>query len=476
MTRAREGLLGPTYFYHRRLLQKSKGWSPSEIRTYQDTRFQRLTRRYGDEVRQKDDYRQNLRRYSRWDVPLLTHTVRTGGTSGQPLRFTADTFARRQKERAYLFDIWSRVGYAPYDLRVRYAGDIHGGMLRFNRLENVWIISPGATVEEELGRLRRWVRTLPPFFLHVYPSSLYTFIDLLGEDLFHSLPVRGVIAASETFPANEQARFEQEFGIKIAHWYGHSEYAVLAYGCRDCHGFHFYPTYGYVELLASEIEGCRRVVGSSFNRLGTQFVRYDTGDLAVDAAGSCTSNNFPRASAIVGRAQETFVDISGRRRSLFGYAFGDLDHGAFWDQIRDIQFVQDRAGCLRVRMVTNSNADREQIERTFEQRIPMAKLEFEHVSAIERSPRGKRRYFVTDLRADVTRQPLASGVLSRFTSLQELNDQGLCLPDHSRRACASADRMHGVGEERQPLVDLRVGDGEGRQQFDHLVVRSCGFH
>jgi phenylacetate-CoA ligase len=404
MTGVRESLLGPSYSYHRHLLQKSKGWSPSEIREYQETHFRRLIRRYGDEVTQKEDYRQNPSRYSRWNAPLLTHTVRTGGTSGQPLRFTADTFARRQKERAYLFDIWSHVGYAPYDLRVRYAGDIHGGMLRFNRLENVWIVSPGATMDGELGGLRRWVRTLPPFFLHVYPSSLYTFIDLLGEDLFRSLPVRGVIAASETFPANEQARFENEFGIKIAHWYGHSEYAVLAYSCRDCRGFHFYPTYGYVELLASEIEGCRRVVGSSFNRLGTQFVRYDTGDLAVDPAGSCPADNFPRASAIVGRSQETFVDISGRRRSLFGYAFGDLDHGAFWDQIRDIQFVQDRSGSLRVRMVTNPHADRNQIQWTFEQRIPMAKLEFEYVSAIERSPSGKRRYFVDGLQTKATGQ------------------------------------------------------------------------
>ena len=109
--------------------------------------------------------------------------------------------------------------------------------------------------------LRQWLRTLPPFFLHVYPSSLYTFIDLVGEDLFRSLPIRGVIAASEMFPAGEQLRFEQEFGIKIAHWYGHSEYAVLAYCCRECRGFHFYPTYGHVELLSSEIEGCRRVVG-----------------------------------------------------------------------------------------------------------------------------------------------------------------------------------------------------------------------
>ncbi len=400
MTGVREGLLGPSYLYHRRLINQSKSWSPSEIREYQDARFQRLVRRYGDGITRKDDYSQDLRRYTRWDLPLLTHAVRTGGTSGQPLRFTSDTFARRQKERAYLFDIWSQVGFAPYDLRVRYCGDVLGGMLRYNRLENVWMINPGATVDQELGGLRRWLRTLPPFFLHVYPSSLYTFIDLVGEDLFRSLPVRGVIAASEMFPAGDQVHFEQEFGIKVAHWYGHSECAVLAYCCRECRGFHFYPTYGHVELLSSETDDCRRVVASSFNSIGTQFVRYDTGDLAVDAVGRCASDNFPRASAIVGRSQETFVDNSGRRRSLFGYAFGDLDHDAFYDQIRDIQFVQDKAGCLRVRIVTNPGAERDQIQRTFERHIPIATLEFEFLSAIERSPSGKRRYFVDRLHED----------------------------------------------------------------------------
>jgi phenylacetate-CoA ligase len=404
MTGSRECLLGPTYFYHRSLIKRSRDWSPGQIREYQDTRMRRLTRRYGDGITQKEDYGQNLARYSRWDLPLLTHTVRTGGTSGQPLRFTADTFARRQKERAYLFDIWSQVGYAPYDLRVRYCGDVRDSLLHYNRLENVWMISPGATVNGELDGLRRWLRTLPPFFLHVYPSSLYTFVDLVGEDLFRSLPLRGVIAASEMFAANDQLRFEQEFGIKIVHWYGHSEYAVLAYCCRKCRGFHFYPTYGQVELLSSETEGCRRVVASSFNRIGTQFVRYDTGDLAVDPVGSCANDNFTRVSAIVGRSQETFVDSSGRRRSLYGYAFGDLDHDAFYDQIRDIQFVQNKAGFLRVRIVTNPGADTGQIQRTFERHIPVAKLEFEFVSVIERSPSGKRRYFVDGLHADAANQ------------------------------------------------------------------------
>src|SRR5208282_5679602 len=127
MTRIREGLLGPSYFHHRRLIEESKAWSPSDIQEYQQRRFERLVRRYGGGVTQKEDYRQNLDRYTRWDLPMLSHTVRTGGTSGQPLRFRADTFARRQKERAYLFATWSQVGYAPYDLRVCYRGEIHGG-------------------------------------------------------------------------------------------------------------------------------------------------------------------------------------------------------------------------------------------------------------------------------------------------------------------------------------------------------------
>ena len=38
----REGLLGPSYLYHRRLIEQSKSWSPSEIREYQETRLQWL--------------------------------------------------------------------------------------------------------------------------------------------------------------------------------------------------------------------------------------------------------------------------------------------------------------------------------------------------------------------------------------------------------------------------------------------------
>jgi phenylacetate-CoA ligase len=396
MATVREALLGPSYFYHRRLIEESKSWSAEQVRQYQDKRFRELIRRYGAEITRKDDYREDGRQYSRWNLPLLTRTVRTGGTSGQPLHFRADTFARRQKERAYLFDIWSRIGYQPYDLRVAYRGEINKDFVRRNLLENLWLISPAATMDHELGRLRRWVQTLPPFFLHVHPSSLFTFIDLVGESLFRRLPIRGVIAGSEVFPSGQQRRFEEDFGIQIAHWYGHSEYAALAYFCRTCRGFHFYPTYGCLELVPSETGDSQHIVASSFNRIGTQFVRYDTGDLAVTAVGTCPANNYPRVSAIVGRSQETFIDSSGRRRSLFGYVFGD-EKSVIWDMIRDLQVVQDRPGFLQVRLVTNPGADIRQIQQYFEKRIPMVDLEFEYVKVIERTSRGKRRYFVSTL-------------------------------------------------------------------------------
>ena len=198
------------------------------------------------------------------------------------------------------------------------------------------------------------------------------------------------------FPIVQQEQFEREFGIRVAHWYGHSEYAVLAYCCRECRGFHFYPTYGKIELPPADVEGHQRIVATSFNRLGTQFVRYDTGDLAVSSTTSCVTNNFPRVDTIVGRSQETFIDNEGRKRSLFGYIFGD-EKSILWDQIRDLQVVQEEIGALRIRLVTVPGAAKDEIEKILVQRMPMAKLEFEYVSAIDRTPNGKRRYFVSTM-------------------------------------------------------------------------------
>ncbi len=327
----RDILLGPGYHHHKRLIERSRQWSPTEIMQYQHTRIRRLTRRYGDTITIKDDYRRHPARFARWDLPPLTYDIHTGGSTYAPLFFKGDTLIRRQKECAYIFDIWSEVGYKPYDLRVVYRDDTGEQLVRYSRMPNAYVISPQATTEDRVAELRKWIRTVPPFFLHVYPSSIYPLIDLLGDDLFRSLPIRGILAGSESFPLGERRQLELEYGIKIAHWYGHSEYAALAYACRVCDGFHFYPTYGAVEMQSSDKANVWRNQALSYNRIGTQFVRYDTEDMAALQFQKCAATNFPRVGEILGRAAETFVDRHGRKRAVLAYVPGC--EGGFWDGI-----------------------------------------------------------------------------------------------------------------------------------------------
>lgn len=135
---AREALLGPSYRRHVRLIERSRTWTPPEIEDYQQARLQKLIRRYGDKITHKEDYRVDLDRFARWNVPLLMQTIHTAGSSGEPLRFRMDTVARQQKELAYMFNIWSTIGYSPFDVRVVYRGDVDGRLCRFEHLQNRW--------------------------------------------------------------------------------------------------------------------------------------------------------------------------------------------------------------------------------------------------------------------------------------------------------------------------------------------------
>lgn len=389
----REAAMGPAYFYHRHLIAVSKSWSEGEIMHYQEARARRLLARYGNEVRDKAHYRQYLARYNRYCLPGLTLTMHTGGSTGSPLAFAMDTFARRQKERAYIFDIWAELGYKPFDARVVFRGKMSDKLISYNRLENAWIISPSRLNAETREKALTFLRGLRPFFLHVYPGSLFTFIALMGDKSFRDLPILGVMAGSEAFYPGQMAWFEREYGIPVAHWYGHSEYACLARYCRDCLGFHFYPTYGHVEFKEAG-EQRARIIATSFNSMGTQFVRYDTGDVVRLSTRTCVKP-FLRVDAIEGRVQELFLDRAGHWQGLIGYFFGI--HNRFWDLFSAIQFVQREPGCLLVRIVLKSDGDRAWVEALLRERFACVELHFEYVEAIARTETGKLRHFINEL-------------------------------------------------------------------------------
>lgn len=392
----RAALLGPAYVAHRKLIASSKTWTSAQAQAYGASRLSKLVRQYGDAIRTKDDYRAEPSRYTPVSLPILTNRVTTGGTTGTPFSFHRNTFAQRQKERAYIFDIWSEVGYAPFDLRVIYRGNIVRQLISYNWLENAYTISPNQLTQDTIEQVANFLSGLPPFFLHVYPSSLFTLTRLLGTRFIRGLPLRGILAGSEAFPSSQIAKVEHDLGTRITHWYGHSEYATLAKYCHDCRGFHFYPTYGYTEFEGTR-EGLHRIIATSYNAVGTRFIRYDTGDLAKLSNTTCR-HPFLRIDSIVGRTQEYFIGRDGIRYAFGPFLFGI--HNKFWDLIDTIQFVQRSTGTMLVRVDFKpdiTQVDKDWVRDLLSSRFSTVELTFSSGEYIEKTRAGKHRYYINEL-------------------------------------------------------------------------------
>jgi phenylacetate-coenzyme A ligase PaaK-like adenylate-forming protein len=376
----RELLLGPWYFYHRILINRSKKRYFKPIISKSENSIN---------IRRKKDYLLNLKNYENPYFHFLTHKVSTGGTSGSPFIFHRSIFSSL-KERAYIFDIWGSIKYKPFDLRVIFRGNISKKLITYNWFENAYIISPNQLCASNRDLIIKFLTHLKAFYLHVYPSSFFTLSNYLGENVLKSLKIQGILAGSENFPLGQMELIAKRYQLPIAYWYGHSEYAVLARYCFKCHGFHFYPTYGKVDFV-ERVDSKFSIIANSFNRLGTRFINYDTEDLAILDNLKCSIDNFPRIKTIIGREQEFYFGKDGSTHAFGPYLFGI--HNRFWEYLVDIQFIQNRIGELVVYISTNHSYIRD-IEDILNDRFSNVTLHFVYLKNIDKTKNGKHRYFI----------------------------------------------------------------------------------
>ena len=105
----RQLVLGPAYFTHLVLIKKSKHWSKKKVLDYKNEN--KILKNYIT----KSDIIKAGEEFVKRSPFLPLRKVRTGGTTGEPFVFFQDIFISRQKERAYLFDIWGHIGYKKFD-------------------------------------------------------------------------------------------------------------------------------------------------------------------------------------------------------------------------------------------------------------------------------------------------------------------------------------------------------------------------
>jgi len=326
---------------------KNVGFEPGDLKTLSDVKALPLI--------DKGIVRKHLNELWATDpnAPGIDY-VSTGGSSGEPLHFYMSA-NRSAIEYGYLVSVWQRAGYDLNMKQVVLRGNIVTGSRNglhheYDPILRRHYYSNFHTSDEDLARYCEHMRTIGPFYLHVYPSS----IDVLARFVQRSktaVPKNlfGILAGSENVDSESRAFVERTLGVRYFSWYGHSEKLVLAAECEQSTHQHVCPTYGYFELIddkgqtVSEPGRRGEIVGTGFMNRVMPFIRYRTGDYATYVSDRCE---------LCGRHHPVMTDIDGRssRGSLLAGDGSYISmvainiHDDTFDKIANYQFRQSRPG------------------------------------------------------------------------------------------------------------------------------------
>ncbi len=441
--------LGPSYYAFRELLASTRhspaasaatareklretlSWALETVPAYQRCRGLDSHRTMDAEqllaklpITDKEDIKRAPERYVSRALPGSQRLrAVTGGTTCNPLEFCLHKNVTRAKEQAFIEEFRARVGARPgtlmLSLRERLvpgAGCSDDKPWVLEPIKGQLVFSPAHLTERSMPRLAEALLRLRPAHIEAFPSLLVPLARWLAA---HPLPeftqsVKGVMLYSETVQPGHLRLFREVFGCPVLGHYGHSERVLMAASMPDDDRYHFWPQYGWFELVDFEDRPIRKpgvlghIVGTSFDNRVMPFVRYRTGDLAVlGASGHPELPGFPVCERIEGRVQEFVVDGDYRLVSLSTLGAA---HCPWFAMVDALQYEQERPGELVLKYSGGERFSVDDQRRMAEAvaRATGCRVQLVRARRIERTGRGKQRVLVQKL--DLTRYFGAQGV------------------------------------------------------------------
>lgn len=161
--------------------------------------------------------------------------------------------------------------------------------------------------------------------------------------------------------------------------------------------------YGYLELLDDDGDDAKagsvgNVVATGWGNTAFPLIRYNTGDnmiVAVDQTCSCGMGG-RIIERIVGRDEDSIVTPDGRVIGRLDFVFKAVD------TVKESQIIQDAVDRLTIKVVPLkdfSAADEHTIMQSLKERVGDGfSVSIEKVSEIPRSPNGKIRYVISNIK------------------------------------------------------------------------------
>lgn len=337
----------------------------------------------------------------------------TGGSSGTPFTFYIEKGLTRSKEAAHLNWYWGKYGFRPGDktLVIRGKPINRNANYEIQTIKNNLAISSYNLNQISIGLIHEQVKKFKPRFIHAYPSSLLTFTKELKNYLNknHSdFQVQAIFLGSEYLFEEDKKYLENFYQAKVVTWYGHSECLIHGAKCEFSGDYHFFPFYGYLELVDEQghsitkpgIEG--RIIATGFDNNVMPLIRYDTGDIGVLSPNKECSCGFKGTSLskIVGRGKDYIVLKDKTKVTVTAFIFGQ--HFEEFNKIKEMQILQNEPGRIILKIVPlcSSNTGgfqtlKEKLEGSVNQGL--LSIELNMVEIIEKTLRGKHRMLVQNL-------------------------------------------------------------------------------
>lgn len=344
------------------------------------------------------------------NIPLsTTYNDSTGGTTGGQLYFLNEK-KNRQVERAFTMQIWKRMGFHyGKDLLAVLRNDIipEGRFYKRDFKHNRILFNNFNLTDDSLKMIVHTIRDMNIHYLHAYPSSATAVADYMKRNgLKGMLSLKVILLTSENIYPGQKEMIEEMLGGRCHSFYGHSEHAGIAWWCEKESLYHMDDEYGYIELVdntgksIAESGKYGEIVCTGLWNYAMPFIRYKTGDFAKYSENTKCScgRNYRLLDEINGRwTQEMIKKEDGTCVSVTALNM----HSEVFKNVINYQMIQDKPGEIELRIVVGegyTGEDELQIEKEFGKKLGNEfRVSIRHVVQIEKTKRGKHRYFIQNI-------------------------------------------------------------------------------
>lgn len=204
------------------------------------------------------------------------------------------------------------------------------------------------------------IRKLKPDAICTYPSVFLRLAEYLKSQGMR-IKTRWLIAQGEVLPEPWRATIEEAFGAPLYHTYGSTEFARVAFECREKKGYHLIPDAAVVEIssngkAAADYEEGEMIV-TNLNNFCFPLIRYKIGDRAIRSSKTCACGiRYPLLESITGRLDDFLVLPSGKRVSARA-----VTHMQF-EGITQYKVIQKSPSHLQVMIVPSKSYGEKTVE------------------------------------------------------------------------------------------------------------------